>query len=267
MIIVLEHKLHSLEDILRDMESILVAFSGGVDSTFLLHVAHQVLKDKVLAVTVRAPMYPTWEIEEAIGYATPLGVKHLVLDIDAMQNLEFTANSPQRCYYCKKAIFEKLLEVAKEHHLRYVADGTNKDDEVDYRPGRQAIQELGVKSPLWQAGLTKAEIRQASRDLGIPTWDKPSYACLASRIPYGVSITPERLLVVEKAEAYLAELGFGQLRVRYHGDLARIEVENHELPRLLEHASQIVDHFRSLGFLYITADLEGYRTGSLNAPL
>lgn len=263
----LEDKLQCLENILRDLESVLVAFSGGVDSTFLLRVAYQVLKDKVLAVTVRAPMYPTWEIDAAIDYANQVGVRHLVLDIDAMQNLEFTANSPQRCYYCKKALFEKLLEEAHKCDVRYVVDGTNKDDEADYRPGRQAIQELGIRSPLWEAGLTKAEIRQASRNLGLPTWDKPSYACLASRIPYGVSITLERLSVVERAEAYLTELGFGQLRVRYHGDLARIEVERQELPRLLQYASQIVTHFRKLGFLYITADLEGYRTGSLNAPL
>lgn len=263
----LTQKIVVLEDILRDMQSVLVAFSGGVDSTFLLNVAHNVLADNVLAVTARAVMYPAWEIDEAVAYAGELGVRHLLLDIDAMDNPGFTDNSPQRCYHCKRALFEQLLAVAEREGLSCVADGTNKDDEKDYRPGMRAVRELGIRSPLLEASITKEEIRQSSRDLGLPTWDKPSYACLASRIPYGMGITPDRLRTVERAEACLFELGFRQARVRYHGEIARIEVAREDLGRLVESAPQVVASLKKLGFLYVTADLEGYRTGSLNASI
>ncbi|NLY52018.1 MAG: ATP-dependent sacrificial sulfur transferase LarE [Firmicutes bacterium] len=267
----LQGKLQLLEDILREMESVLVAFSGGVDSTFLLYTAARLLEEKklrrLLAVTIKAPMCPDWELKEAEEYARSLGVEHILLEFDIMEMPEFVANPPRRCYYCKRALFEELLDLAAERGLRYVIDGSNKDDEGDYRPGREALKELGIRSPLWEAGLTKAEIREASRSLVLPTWDKPSYACLASRIPYGVEITADKLKLIDRAEEYLRELGFRQVRVRYHHELARIEVETGELKRLVDHGPQIVEHLKKLGFLYVTADLAGYRTGSLNASL
>ena len=267
----LQAKLQLLEDIFQEMESVLIAFSGGVDSTFVLHTAARLLEEnklrRLLAVTIRAPMCPDWELREAEDYARSLGVEHVLLELDIMELPEFVANPPRRCYYCKRALFEELLDLADERGLSYVIDGSNKDDEGDYRPGRDALKELGIRSPLWEVGLTKSEIREASRTLGLPTWDKPSYACLASRIPYGVEITADKLRLIDRAEGYLRELGFRQVRVRYHHELARIEVEQGELKRLVDHGPQIVERLTELGFLYVTADLGGYRTGSLNAPL
>ncbi|NLA57338.1 MAG: ATP-dependent sacrificial sulfur transferase LarE [Firmicutes bacterium] len=267
----LQSKLQLLENILQEMESALVAFSGGVDSTFLLHTAARLLEEhklqKLLAVTIKASMCPDWELKEAEEYARSLGVEHVLVEFDIMGVPEFVANPPRRCYYCKRALFEQLLDLAAERGLKWVMDGSNKDDEGDYRPGREALKELGIRSPLWEAGLTKAEIREASRILGLPTWDKPSYACLASRIPYGVEITSDKLKLIDQAEGYLRELGFRQVRVRYHHELARIEVDKGDLKRLVDHSPQIVRRFEELGFLYVTADLAGYRTGSLNASL
>ena len=263
----LEEKLGALKDILSALGGVLVAYSGGTDSTLLLKVAHDTLGDRAVAVTAVSASMPREEAKEAIRLAKEIGAQHLILESGELDDPDFRANTPDRCYYCKYLRFQSLLEVARERGLQYVIDGCNLGDLGDHRPGMRASRELGVRSPLMEAGLDKAEIRELSQHLGLPTWDKPAEACLASRVPYGTPITRENLQQIEDAERFVRSLGPSQVRVRVHGEVARIEVAPESLPLLLEHRSAIASELHRLGFSYVSADLEGYRTGSMNEVL
>jgi uncharacterized protein len=265
----LRAKYDNLKTILAETGGLVVAYSGGVDSTLLLKAATKVLGDRALAVTATSETYPPQEFEEAKKLATEIGARQRVIHTSELEVEQFCENPPERCYYCKTELFGKLLEIAREEGLAAVADGSNVDDLGDYRPGMKAAQELGVISPLRDAGLTKDEIREISKELGLRTWDKPSFACLASRFPYGDEITMEKLTQVAAAERVLRGLGLGQLRVRHHGQTARIEVEPEGFEAVIrsDNRARIVEEFHKIGYLYVTLDLDGYRTGSMNAPL
>lgn len=260
------NKLDVLKDYLRSLGSVAIAFSAGVDSTFLLKVAHDVLKDNAIAVTVRSDSFPTNEYNEADAFCKKEGIRQFIYESHELDLEEYAANPKNRCYICKRRIFSGIIEIAKANGITNVAEGSNMDDLGDYRPGLEAIKELGVLSPLRKAGLYKAEIREYSRELGLPTWDKASFACLATRIPYGEKITAEKLKMVEKAENLMAELSFKQYRVRVHGNIARIEVPSSDIPRLVQEdvRNKIVTKFKEFGFAYVSLDMQGYRTGSLN---
>jgi len=262
-------KYNHLKNYLKEIGNLCIAFSGGVDSTFLLAVAHEVLGDNAMAVTVRSSMYTQREYEEAVKFAARLRVKHIIIDADEYGIKEFVDNTEDRCYYCKYAIFSKIIDTARKEGISNVADGSNASDVHDFRPGMRAIKELRVLSPLKEQRLTKDEIRVLSHQMDLPTWNKPSFACLASRIPYGIPITPDKLKMVEMCEDYLFSLGFQQFRVRYHGSLAKIEVLPKEQNRFFDKmlCEKVVKKFKEAGFQYITLDLEGYRTGSMNEVL
>lgn len=262
-------KYNALKDYIASLGSVAVAFSGGVDSTLLLKVAHDVLGSKALAVTLKSLLFPSRELEDACTFCLNNSIPHIVCEVDELSIDGFKTNPPNRCYLCKHSLFTRMLSIAREHNLAHVIEGSNLDDLGDYRPGLQAIRELSIKSPLREAGLTKAEIRQLSRDLGLPTWEKPSYACLASRFVYGDTITREKLLMVERAEVFLQDLGFKQMRVRLHGKLARIEILPADFPKILQEdiRTKIYDALKDYGFSYVSLDLRGYRTGSMNETL
>ncbi len=265
-----EDRYQDLLEILSGMESVVVGFSGGVDSTFLLGCCIEALgKDKVLAATAVSETYPQSQLEEAKEIARTLGVEHHLFHTLELEIGGFKENPPDRCYYCKKELYTYLRELAVERGFRTVVDGSNLDDEGDHRPGMKALEELGIRSPLREARLGKAEIRKLSRELSLATWDKPSFACLSSRFPYGEPITPEKLIMVGKAEDYIRSLGFRQLRVRHHGQTARIEVEADQIDRLVEGKvrKKVVEHLKALGYRYVSVDLQGYRTGSMNEVL
>jgi uncharacterized protein len=262
-------KLRRLEVILRDMGSLLVAYSGGVDSTFLLSVAAEVLGDRAVAATACSETYVDEESQQAQSLASSLGVRHIVFETSELALPGFSRNPVDRCYYCKRELFTRLREIADREGLAWVAHAAQADDLGDHRPGHRAAAELGIRAPLLEADLTKDDIRSLSRARGLPTWNMPSMACLASRIPYGQTISAEKLHQVAEAERFLRGWGLLQVRVRHHGDTARIEVSPADLPRLVAEPlrATIVEMLASLGFTYVTLDLQGYRTGSMNEAL
>ena len=265
----MKEKLQKVKQILTNMESVLIAFSGGVDSAFLLKVARDVLGNRVLAVTAKSLIHPLEEIKQAKGIALDLGVKHKIIETQELSNPRFFNNSKDRCYWCKKELYGELADIAGKNNLNYVLDGTNLDDLNDFRPGMKASRELGARSPLVEAKLTKEDIRTLSKSIGLKIWDKPSLACLASRFPYGMKITSEDITKVDKAERFLRGFGITQARVRHHNGIVRIEVMDEDISKLSGEKirGQIVAYFKGLGYLYVTIDLEGYRTGSMNEAL
>lgn len=265
----LRAKYDRLLGILRELESVIVAFSGGVDSTFLARAAKDALGDRALLVTADSETYPVSELEEARRLANHLGMRHLVVETRELDNPEYAANSPNRCFFCKEELFTRLAPVAQREGAAHLIYGANMDDLGDHRPGMEAARRMGVRAPLIDAELWKAEIREFSREFGLPTWDKPSFACLSSRFQYGDPITAEKLRQIDAAEAFVRSLGFKQFRVRHHDRLARLEIAREEMGRLWEDGIQdsIVARFRELGYLYVTVDLQGFRSGSANDTL
>jgi uncharacterized protein len=265
-----EEKFARLKGIFRSMGRVVVAYSGGVDSTLLLRVAKESLgEEHVIAVTALSPLFPERELTGAKKMAQEIGVKHILIESNELEIEGFSINPLNRCYFCKKELFEEMQNLARKEAISFVVEGSTLDDEMDHRPGRRAIQELGIRSPLQEARFTKEDVRELSRTLGLPTWDKPSFACLASRFPYGEEITPEGLRMVDEAENFLFSLGFKQVRVRHYQSLARIEVYPEEMSRLMNGSlrEKVVNCLKKIGYRYVTLDLQGFRSGSMNEVL
>lgn len=254
------------------MKRVVVAFSGGVDSALVLKVAVDVLgSDRVLAVTADSESYPREELQAAVKFTDEIGLNgnHLVIRTEELENPNYAANAPSRCFFCKDELYTQLKRISEEKGIKHILDGCNVSDQGDFRPGREAAKKHGVRSPLIEAGLNKEKIREISRNLGLKVWDKPALACLSSRIPYGQEVTKEKLSKIEQAESYLRSLGFSQLRVRHHENIARVELEPTEFPKFLEAEirEKVYKKFREIGYLYVTLDLQGYRSGSMNEVL
>lgn len=266
---VTQNKLTILKEYLKSLGSLAVGFSGGVDSSFLIKVAHDVLGDKALAVTSDGPSMPRRELEESKNFANKYGIKQIIFKASELNLDDYTKNPKNRCYFCKKDTFTNVMRIAKENGIGYIAEGSNMDDLGDYRPGMIAAQEVGTVSPLRYAKLNKSEIRELSKEMGLPTFNKPSFACLASRIPYGETITEEKLVTIDKAEHFLFDMGFSQFRVRHYGETARIELLPNEMNLLFVHSNRekVVEKLKELGFSYVTLDLNGFKSGNMNKAI